>query len=244
MHSAVDVAPKFNYISQLRPNPLNMSEIVKECEHFTRHVIRIHNIFTFSTKLPSPSVEGAYWSPEEKVLAYLVRPTKKKKNFFTSAYYDAFRTFREKNINLFSLLDGRPSKSLLLVFYMFLYHGTLFCHDAFSYQPRHNFEKGHKRILDLCAELLINHADVISRSGYRETHKALLSSMDPPVDKMALIKVDGYLQENIRKEEFKRQFITESIFEVICMIGALRQDCVAPCRDIIHAHRLDHLVDP
>ena len=242
------------------------SSLVRHCDVFSKHVLRVRALYAYRSKLPAKSVEGSLWTPAEKVLAYLAQPLTTDSWFFTSAYRQLRQVLPMAKIYQIlpaiagqvspPVADGRgdpaSDETTFLILALLIYYSTLYCHCLYSIQPKLDVDFKSPNIIILCAQLLMNHASLLKSSSLREAHLAvLISSMrkynrnlwisDDPL--FTCIKLDNYLQENIRKEACRERLISQVIRDVVLMIVDSRPECVPRCWNEISAHGLEHLTE-
>ena len=234
------------------------SSLVRHCEVFSKHVLRIRSLYAYRSKLPTKSLEGSIWSPAEKVLAYLAQPLTTDSWFFTSACRQLREMLPMEKIYeiLPSIADGRvdpaTDETVVLILFLMIYYSTLYCHCLYSVQPKLDVDFKSPKIIILCADLLMNHSSLLKSSSLRAAHlSVMICSMrkynrnlwisDDPV--FTCIKLDNYLQENIRKEACRERLISQTIRDVVLMIVAYRPECIRECWNEISAHNLEYLTE-
>ena len=236
------------------------SSLVRCCNFFSKHVLRVRSLYAYRSKLPTKSVEGSIWSPAEKVLAYLSQPLSTNKWFFTSACHELREMLPMDKIFeiLPSITDGcvdnlpTSDETVLVILFLMIYYSTLYCHCLYSVQPKLDIDFKSQKIIILCADLLMNHASLLKSSSLDAAHlSVLICSMrkynrnlwisDDPV--FTCIKLDNYLQENIRKETCRECLISQTLRDVVLMIVAFRPECIPECWNEISAHNLEHLTE-
>lgn len=250
-------------------NMTRLISIMSRHSHkLTSRIFHIHNIFSFQSRLPTLAKEGTYWTDEEKILAYITRPGLIDARFFTDFYRGVYKNVADevavvvqkmcellqenesKGLKLLSLLREEIDDKLCLMVFICMYYSTLCSFCLYSFKPRCDISHRFPLIICLCAYLLFNYPKTIKSSSLKVCHYSLLICTANRKNKnlwvsdfqsITYIKLDSYIKDNIRKELFHQHAVSESIYNLVLMITALRRDCISDCWPVISAHGLQYL---
>lgn len=153
------------------------------------------------------------------------------------------------------LQSDTPDERVVLVFFLTIYYCQLFCHSLFTFQPRHDVGYKSSDVAVFCVYLLFYHLELLKKSTLESIHFSILIRTNCKYNKNlwipdsdivpfgVCVKLDSYLQENIRKEEFKRRAIFQGIYDIVLMIVAFRRDLLPSCWPVISANKLEYLTE-